>query len=545
MSQIDWSVLSGPRVSRRTMMQLALATGATGFAARLGALDASAAAGSAGGLHRASHQEAKTGGTLRLGFGISQIVTLDPAQVNLGIVAGELVSNLFSSLVQFDTNLGLVADLAETWEVTPDGTHYTFHLRSGLTFHNGDPLNANDLLYTYQRTTNPDFASPHANKLALVTEATAPDELTFDIKMSAPYAPFLATACSRGPGRALTPISKRAIDEMGDEQFGITPIGCGPFKIVPEGVDLASGFKMVAFDGWYGGRPYVDEIDVQVIPEPTSMVSALEAGDVDMLDIAPAVGVEQLKGNGDVTIVEAPGTNWVGLAMNYARPPWDNPEARMAIAKSIDRDDLITKALFGVAQPAVGAIAPAFGFAYLPPDQVQNPQAYDEAAAPGLVEAAGLKGSKPTLMFAQGNNRVAETLQAQMSDVGIDMQIELLQGAAWNERWLAKDYDWIVNGSVVDADPDDGHWNFFYSEGPWNTYSYNNPEVDSMLEQTRTTAVQEDRAKLFQQIQATTAQDVAYAFLYHTPDLTAFANYVKGYVSIPEMRYLETVWLDK
>jgi peptide/nickel transport system substrate-binding protein len=527
------------------MMKLAAATGAVGFAGRLAAFEASAAGVPGTRRLRVARQEAKQGGTLRLGYGISQVLTLDPPQVNLGIVAGELVSNLFSSLVQFDEQLGLKPDLAESWQVSPDGTQYTFKLRQGLTFHNGDPLNANDLVYTYQRTTNADFASPHANKLSLVTEATAQDELTFVIKMSAPYAPFLATACSRGPGRALTPIPKRAIDEMGNDQFGLTPVGCGPFQIVPEGVDLSSGFKMKAFDAWYGGRPHLDEIDVTIIPEPSSMVSAIEAGDVDMLDIAPAVGVEQLKGNSDLTVVQVSGTNWEGLTMNYARPPWDNPEARMAVAKGIDRDDLITKALFGIAQPSVGAIAPAFGFAYLPPDKVQNPQAFDKAAATAAVEQNGLKGAKPTLMFAQGNNRIAEVLQSQMKDIGIDMQIELLQGAAWNERWLAKDFDWIVNGSVVDADPDDGHWNFFYSKGPWNPQGYNNPDVDKMLEETRATAVQEDRAKLFQQVQATTAQDVAYAFLYHTPDVVAFANYVKGYVSIPEMRYLESVWLDK
>jgi peptide/nickel transport system substrate-binding protein len=527
------------------MMKLAAATGAVGFAGRLAAFEASAAGGAGTRRGRVARQEPKQGGTLRLGFGISQIPTLDPAQVNLGIVAGELVSNLFSSLVQFDDKLGLIPDLAESWEVTPDGLQYTFKLRQGLTFHNGDPLNANDLVYTYQRTTNADFASPHANKLSLITEATAPDELTFAITMSAPYAPFLATACSRGPGRALTPISKRAIDEMGNEQFGITPVGCGPFKIVPEGVDLASGFKMLAFDGWYGGRPHVDGIDVSIIPEPSSRVSALEAGDVDMLDIAPAVGVAQLKENGDMMVVEVAGTNWAGLTMNYGRPPWDNPAVRMAVAKGIDRDDLIAKAFFGLAQPAVGAIAPAFGFAYLPPDQMQNPQAFDKAAATAAVEENGIKDAKPTLMFAQGNNRIAEVLQSQMRDIGIDMQIEVLQAAAWNERWLAKDFDWIVNGSVVDADPDDGHWNFFYSQGPWNPQGYNNPSVDQMLEQTRTTAVQEERASLFQQVQATTAQDVAYAYLYHTPDIVAFANYVKGYVSVPEMRYLETVWLDK
>jgi peptide/nickel transport system substrate-binding protein len=120
-----------------------------------------------------------------------------------------------------------------------------------------------------------------------------------------------------------------------------------------------------------------------------------------------------------------------------------------------------------------------------------------------------------------------------------------LQGAAYDERWQAGDYDWIIQGSVVDADPDDGHWNFFYSEGPWNTIGYKNAEVDKLLEATRETASQEERATQFQQVQALLEQDVAYAFLYHTFDITGFKNSVKGYVAIPEMRYLEHVWLDE
>jgi ABC-type transport system substrate-binding protein len=114
MTRIDWSVLSGPRVSRRTMMKLAAATGAFGFAGRLAAFEASAAGGAGTSRLRVARQEAKQGGTLRLGYGISQILTLDPAQVNQGIVAGELVANLFPSLVQFDDKLGLVPDLAES-----------------------------------------------------------------------------------------------------------------------------------------------------------------------------------------------------------------------------------------------------------------------------------------------------------------------------------------------------------------------------------------------------------------------------------------------
>ena len=538
---IDWRVLSGPRVSRRTLLALAAASGAVGYAGRLAAVGA--APRRAPLAVRA--QEPKTGGTLKLGFGLSQIPTLDPAQVNLGIVAGEIVSNLFSGLVQFDQDLGLVADLAETWEVSEDGRTYTFALRDGLTFHNGDPLLAEDIRYTYERTTNPDFASPHANKLQLVEAFETPDEQTVAIRLSAPFAPFLAVACTRGPGRALTPVPRRAVEEMGDDQFGITPVGCGPFALVPETVDLSSGFEMRAFEGWYGGRPYLDAIELSLIAEPSSRVSALEAGDVEMLDIVPAVGFAQLQGNPDLTLVDLPGTNWIGMTMNFARPPWDNPEARMAVAKAIDRADLIEKALFGLADPGAGAIAPAFAWAYEGTDPATSPQAFDLEAAKALAEQAGLVGAKPTIMGTVDNPRPAEVLRAQLADLGLDVQIEQLQAAAWNERWLAKDWEIIINGSVVDADPDDGHWNFFQSEGPWNTQGYANPRADELLEATRATADQAERARIYQELQGILQTDVAYAFLYHTRDVTGFHTDVQGYVPIPEMRYLESVWLDR
>jgi peptide/nickel transport system substrate-binding protein len=262
MTKIDWSVLSGPYVSRRTLLQLAAASGAAGYASRLAATSAAPA--------RRSHtsalrQDVKQGGELRWGFGLGQIPTLDPGQVTLGIVAGELLSNLFSGLVQFDEELGIIPDLAEDWQVSEDGLEYTFTLRSGLIFHNGDTLTAKDFVYTYERTTNPDFASAQANKLALVTDIQPPDDTTLTITQSAPYAPFLATACSRGPGRALTPISQRAIEEMGDEQFGLAPVGCGPFMIDPDTVEVGGGFEMVAFEDWYGGRPPLDKVIVQLV----------------------------------------------------------------------------------------------------------------------------------------------------------------------------------------------------------------------------------------------------------------------------------------
>lgn len=544
MSRIDWSVLSGPHVSRRTLMQLAAVTGAIGFAQQLEARGALAK--SAYSMRAARQEEPKQGGNLRIGFLISQIVTLDPQQLSQGVVAGSILPSIFSSLIQFDQDLGLIPDLAESWTVSEDGRQYAFTLRPGLTFHNGDTLTSADVKYTYERTTNPDFASPHANKLQLIDSFETPDDLTVALTLSAPFAPFLAVACTRGPGRALTPVPKRAVEEMGDEQFGITPVGSGPFMVVPESVKVGSGMQLAAFEGWHGGRPYLDTIDIQLIPEPSSGVSALEAGDIDLIDPAPATLFEQLVSNPDVIVVEGPSTSWRGVVMNYARPPWDNIDARMAVSKAIDRQAMVDTAFFGLAIPAVGAIAPAFGWAYLPPDQVENPQAFNLEEAKALAEKAGIVGARPIIISSEEiGQRPTEVLRTALVDIGLDPQVDFQQAATFNERWQAGDYDMFLHGSVVDADPDDGHWNIFYSEGPWNTYGYKSEAADALLVATRETSDQAERARLFQELQGILERDVAAAFAYHAKDLVAFSQDVVGFVPIPEQRYYEKVWLDR
>lgn len=542
MARIDWSVLSGPRVSRRALLELAAASGAAGYATRIAHTAAAPVKHNAA---RARHQEPQQGGELRWGFGLGQIPTLDPAQVNLGVVAGELLSNIFSGLVQFDEELGIVADLAEDWTVSEDGLEYIFNLRSGLTFHNGDPLTAEDLVFTCERTTDPDFASPQANKLALIEEITAQDETTLYIRQSAPYAPFLATACSRGPGRALLPISRRAVEEMGDEQFGQAPVGCGPFMIDPDSVEVGGGFDLLAFEDWYGGRPYLDKVTVQLVAEPSTLVSALEAGDVDMVDILPLTGYEQIAAIDDITMVEAAGTNWYGLTMNYTRPPWDNPNARMAVAKAIDNEDLIARAFFGHGTPSVGPLAPAFGWVYIPPDEVDNPQAFDLDEARELVAAAGLDGVQVNLIASADDQRETEIIRNQLSEIGLDVQVEQMQTNAYVERRTAGEFDMTLLGSVVDADPDDGVWNYFHSTGPSNNIGYNNPDADRLVDGQRETADQEERTRLLQELQALVAGEAVYKFLHHLPDVTAFFTYVQGYKPIPEQRYLETLWLDR
>lgn len=494
----------------------------------------------------ASSGEGKPGGTLTLGFNVQQLLQLDPARISTGRVAGGLSGNLSSALVQFDETLALQPDLAETWEISDDGLTYTFHLRDGLTFHNGDPLKAEDFVYTFNRTQDEALASPHANKLKNVTEAKAVDELTFELTFSDPFGPFLAVACSRGPGRALAPVPKRAVDEIGEDEFLLKPVGSGPFMLVPETMDPQGGFEMVAFENWYGGRPYLDKIVVKFIPEPASQANALAAGDIDMINEVPPQGYEQVKGADGVVVDQVPGTNWIGLQFNTTRPPWDNVDARLAVAKAIDKQEYVEKARFGLAQPSHGAIAPAFGWAYIPDDEMADaPQSFNMDEAKALAEKAGLADVKPKLLTGAADDRNEQQLRNQLQDLGLDVQLDKVDDSVYNDRWEAGDYDWAIQGSVVDADPDDNDFNFFYPDGPWNTGKWNNDDAKRLLDLERSTSDQATRAKAFQDLLQLTQKEAPVAFLYHQFDLPGYRDYVKGYRQIPEMRYLEGVWLDK
>jgi len=524
------------------------ATTAPTSAATAGAASPSAAASAAATAAASATQVAqgKPGGTLTMGYNVQQLLQFDPARINVGRVAGELLPQIASALVQFDEKLNVVPDLAEKWDVSSDGLTYTFHLRSGLKFSDGSPLTAADCVYTFNRTQDPKLASPHANKLKTITKADSPDDTTFVLTFSAPFAPFLATTCSRGPGRALCPVSKTAVEKQGDDDFLLKPVCSGPFRLVPESMDSQSGFTMEAWDGWYGGKPLLDKIVVKFIPEPASQVNALAAGDIDMMNEVPTQGYAQLQGNDNVVVDKIHGTNWIAVQFNCARAPFNNQDARMAVAKAIDRDKFIKNALFGLAEPMVGAIAPAFGWAtQTEADLTDDPEKFDQTAAKQLAESSGLTKAKPVLIGSASDHRGQDELRNQLLQVGIQVDLQLLQDSDYNDRWEKGDYDMDIEGSVVDADPDDNDYNFFYPDGPWNTGKWNRDQAKALLDDERAVTDQAKRAKDFQDLQDLARKEAAFAFLYSSYFLPGYQKFVMGIPKVPEIYYLEKCWLNK
>ncbi|MGE0718998.1 MAG: ABC transporter substrate-binding protein, partial [Alphaproteobacteria bacterium] len=275
--------LSGPRLGRRAVLRLMAAAGTLTVAHLLPSGPARA--------------QGKAGGTLKCGWaGVGQITTLDPAKMNQ-VLQFQITSNVLSGLTHINAELIAEADLARDWEVSKDGTEYTFNLREGVTFHNGAPFTADDVLFTYERSKNPQI-SIHSRALGNVTgvEKLGPYKVKF--KLEGPQASFLVKTTERSSGRVLTIVSKTALAAMGDAQYGLAPVGTGPFRIAQH--TLGQSIVLEKFDRYYDPeRPKLDRVVIQPIIDAEPLAAAIEAGDIQLIGggtIAPEL-IDRLVAN--------------------------------------------------------------------------------------------------------------------------------------------------------------------------------------------------------------------------------------------------------
>ena len=343
------AALSGPRLERRVVLRLLAAAGML-------------TAGHLVGAPHPARAQGKAGGTLNCGWaGVGEIVTLDPAQINQ-VLQFQISSNVLSGLMHINAELVAQGDLAESWEVSDDGTEYTFRLREGVTFHNGDKFTAEDVLFTYQRSRDPQ-KSIHSAVLANVAAVDKVNDYTVHFKLKAPQASFLPKVLERSSGRAMTIVSRGALEKMGKSDYGLMPVGTGPFKVTAH--QLGQTVTLERNPDYYDKeRPKLDKVVIQPIIDAEPLAAAIEAGDIQLIGgnpIAPEL-IDRFASNPDLVVDETPGPTFQALWIN----PWhehmkvadfNKPveelmsekgfKARLAIAKAIDRDAYIKQAQFG------------------------------------------------------------------------------------------------------------------------------------------------------------------------------------------------------
>jgi peptide/nickel transport system substrate-binding protein len=551
--------LSGPVVDRRTTMKLLGATGLAGMAGCLGGGDGGDSQGTtaSGGDETETETETqananqKQGGRLQAAWFTGSIDVLDPPYISVGQYF-QVAGNVFNGLVTLKKDLTVRGDLAKDWTVENDGKRFTFQLREGVKFHNGDEFTAEDVKYTINRTISNE--APAAGKLGSlkpVSEGGVNVKGDYEIELN--FAEAMAPALiylTRGPGRAATIVNKNAIEEMGEEQYKITPVGTGPFKVTKH--EVGSGITLDAFDDYFGtdengnSLPYLDGIDIKPISEPATLVNALRGGDVDFANLVPLQNIDKVEQAGEVEKLSAPGVNWYGLAMNQDREPFGSKKARMGVAKSINNEQFIQTAYFGNAISAKGPINKATNWVWR--EDKPDDQSYDPEKGSQLLEESGASGASFSILTTKDSLRAAKAMRQQLNKAGFDVSVEQVTSSTYWERYEKGNYDTTISGSVGDPDPDQSLYNFYRkpsADGVWNWVNYESDEVHQLLADQRQALDRDERKQLLQKLEDKLIADVPHAYLIHQDDVAARRSNVKGFTHIPFLRNFHTTWLDE
>ena len=285
--------------------------------------------------------------TLRVAFAI-QPATLDPQKMRVGGVDYNYVYNCFSRLTTQDPLLQVQPDLATSWEATEDLKAWTFHLRPGVKFHNGKPLDASDIVFTFKRILDKDVGSVLRVNFSMVDSIDVVDPLTVRFNLSIPYADLPAAAAA---------YQAAIVSESTLDTVTVHPIGSGPFRFV----EYRPGDQLVLErnpDYFLPGVPKLDRVIIRIIPEFTTSVAALESGAVDAVFDLPPEQVDKLKQSTVARVEEVQAGRWQGITWNCEMKPFDDPRVRRAFNKMIDKPAITEIAMFGHATPTLTPLPP-------------------------------------------------------------------------------------------------------------------------------------------------------------------------------------------
>jgi len=472
----------------------------------------------------------------------------------------------YNGLVKYDKDIRIVGDLAESWEVSPDGLIITFHLRKGVNWHDGHPFTAEDVLFTYKITIDPKTPTAYSGDFLKVKKAEALDSHTFRVTYDKPFAPALMSW-----GAAVMPKHLLEGKDITKSPLTRRPVGTGPY-IFREWV---TGQKIVLVSNpeYFEGRPYIDGFVLRIIPDMATMFLELRAKGIDMMNLTPLQYTRQTENpffRKNFNKYRYLSFAYTYLGYNMRNPLFADRRIRQAISYAINKEAIIQGILLGYGRPATGPYKP--GTWAHNPDVKKYP--YDPQKAHALLAEAGWKdtdgdgildrGGQPftfEIVTNQGNEiraKTAEIVQKQLAEVGIQVKIRTIEWAALVNEFINKGrFDATVLGWTIPMDPDifDVWHSSKTKPGELNFISYRNREVDDLLEKGRGTFNIKERKRCYDRIQEILAEDQPYTFLY-VPDalpmissrfrgiepapLGISYNFIKWYVPQEEQRLVMT-----
>lgn len=447
---------------------------------------------------------------------------------------------IINGLVKYDKDVKLVGDLAESWEVSRDGLQITFKLRRGVTWHDGHPFTAKDVLFGFQTITDPKTPTAYAEDFRQVKKAEALDDYTFRVTYEKPFAPALTSWGN------LVVLPKHLLEgkDIAKSEFGRKPVGTGPYRfrewISRDRVVLETN------PNYFEGRPYLDRYVIRVIPDLATMFLELKAGGLDLMGLTPI----QYKRQTDDGFFQQSyrkyrylANAYTYLGYNLLEPKFRDKRVRQALSYAINKEEIIKVVLLGLGVPATGPYKP--GLWFYNPDVKKYP--FDPARALALLKEAGWedrdgdgildKDGGPfefTVMTNEGNpvrQRTAVVIQERLKKIGIRMKIRVIEWSAFiNEFIDKKDFEATILGWTTGFEPD--QYDIWHSsktgKKELNFISFKNSEVDELLEKGRRTFDQKERQAIYFRLQEILAAEQPYTFLYVPESLPIVHSRVYG-----------------
>ena len=463
------------------------------------------------------------------------------------MIAGDQTSHdvagqLYLSLLKYDRDLNLIGQLAESWQISKDNLSITFKLRPNLKWSDGIAFTASDCLFTLQLMQDKNTQSPYKSDYTLVKKAEALDSRTFVVHYDKIFSPALASWASL----AILPQHVFKDENIMNTKLSRHPkASIGPYFL--ESWQTQQSITLTANPNYYDGDVWIKERITRIIPDPATQFLELSAGKVDMMNLTPTQYTRLFDNNSrlknEYERYKYLGFSYTYLGFNLNHKPFDDLRVRQAIAYAIDRQELVDGVLLGLGESLATPYKPGTTWVNqsIKPRKLDLNKAKDLLSSAGWVKETGqtyvTKDGKPlsfTILTNNGNKKRADTatiIQQRLKDVGIEVNVRLVEWSAFIENFINKrDFDAVILGWSLSPEPD--QYNIWHSsqtgERQFNFLSYNNPKVDEALIKARETFDIEERKAWYDIMQEQIHEDAPIVFLYAGYSLPAIHKRIQG-----------------
>ncbi|MBQ7777292.1 MAG: ABC transporter substrate-binding protein [Oscillibacter sp.] len=439
--------------------------------------------------------------------------SLDPHVV---VAAGtkEVMFNVFEGLMKPTSTGDLIPAVAEDYTVSDDHLTYTFTLREGVKFHNGDTVAAEDVVYSIARCAGLNGSEPLVEALSVVTDVKAVDERTVAITIAEPSNEFISYMTT-------------AILPADYDRQDTAPVGTGPFKFVSRAAQ--DNIVLEKFDEYWGTPVYLDKVTFKIIENADSLVMSLQSGAIDLCAHLTSTQIDQL--GDDFNVAEGTMNLVQAMYLNNAVAPFDDIRVRQALCYAVDKQGVLDIAFDGYGSPIGTSIYPAFGKYF--DESLIDYYPHNVEKAKSLLAEAGYPDGFTMSITVPSNYQphidTAQVLVEQLRAVGVEAKIELVEWGTWvEEAYVGRNFQSTVVGVDASNMTARALLERFTSAYGKNFINYNSAEYDALFEQALATYDDAAQTELYKAMAADLTKNAANVYIQDLADLVAVRKGVEG-----------------